>query len=358
MARIREQVRYIATNKCASKSVKVSGTGSSFQRLLSCTGTDQLDQMVTIDVLPDDILLVIFTFHVNHWASCEDHWHTLTHVCQRWRCVVFASPLRLNLRLLCTNRRSVKTMLDVLPALPIVIRAMMTTGAGTTWGSRDTTNVIAALEEHNRICEINIQGIQNTLFAAMEKIFPALKSLSLSSDDEYVPVLTDSFLGGYAARLQSLELSGIPFPALPNLLLTTTDLVTLHLLDVPEPGFISPEAMVTVLSPLTRLQSLRLEFRYPRLGSQAYRASPHPIPRTRVSLTSLCSLHFRGDSEYLEGVVAQIDAPLLERVTTVFFNHLLFDTPLLRHFISRTKALKALHRAEMLRQAFSASGVC
>ena len=315
-------------------------------------GTDQLDQRVTIDVLPDEILLIIFTFHVDRRASCEDNWHTLTHVCQRWRCIVFASPLNLNLRLLCTNRRLVKTMLDILPALPIVIRAMATSG------SRDMTNVIAALEEHNRICEINIQGIQNTLFAAMEKIFAALTSLSLSSDDEYVPVLTDSFLGGYAPRLQSLELSGIPFPALPKLLLTTTDLVTLYLLDVPEPGFISPEAMVTVLSPLTKLQSLRLEFRSPRLGSQAYRASPYPPPCTRVALTSLCSLQFRGDSEYLEGVVAQIDAPILERVTTVFFNHLLFDTPLLRHFISRTKALKALHRAEMLRQAFSTSGDC
>jgi hypothetical protein len=58
----------------------------------------------------------------------------------------------------------------------------------------------------------------------------------------------------------------------------------------------------------------------------------------------------------LEDVVTQIDAPLLERVTTVFFNQLLFDTPLLRHFISRAKALKALYRAEMLRQAFSTPG--
>jgi F-box-like len=338
---------HIASNKYTSKSIKVGGTRFSSQRLLSWT-TDLLGQRGTIDVLPDDILLTIFTFHVNRRVSCEDNWHTLTHVCQRWRCIVFESPLHLNLRLLCTNRRPVRTILDFLPAtLPIVIRA--------TSGSRDMTNLIAALEEHNRICEINIQGIQNTLFAEMEMRFPALTYLSLSSDDEYVPVLTDSFLGGYAPRLQSLELSGIPFPALPELLLTTTDLVTLYLLDVPEPGFISPEAMVTVLSPLTKLQSLRLEFRSPRLGSQAYRASPHPLPRTRVALTSLYSLQFRGDSEYLEGVVAQIDAPLLERVTTVFFNHLLFDTPLLRHFISRTKALKALHRAEMLRQAFSMS---
>jgi hypothetical protein len=345
-------------NTGSSKSVWVGGTYEVLLATiteLSCT--DKSERRVTVDILPDDILLETFNFHVNRLGVSgekhEDSWHTLVHVCQRWRYIVFALPLHLNLRLLCTNTRPVKAMLHIWPALPIVLTVMTPTRM--TSGSRDITNIIAALEEHNRLCVVNIQGIPNTLFASMEKPFPALTSLSLSSDksdDETVPVLADSFLGGYAPRLQSLVLRGIPFPALPKLLLSTTNLVKLYLLDVPEPGFISPEAMVTTLSSLTKLQSLRFEFRSP--PSRADRASGHSQapPCTRVTLPALSSLQFRGDSEYLEDIVAQIDTPLLERVTTVFFNQLLCDTPLLRHFISRTKAIKELHRTEILRKSW------
>jgi hypothetical protein len=47
-------------------------------------------------------------------------------------------------------------------------------------------------------------------------------------------------------------------------------------------------------------------------------------------------LYFKGDSEYLEDVVSRIDTPLLDDMDIRFFNQLLFDTPQLCHFISRT----------------------
>jgi hypothetical protein len=351
MAQIREHMGLPHITTMSSNVLKTAEVGV-IKSPLQVVGITKVSGTVTIDVLPEDVLLKVFNFHMNR-VSCEDDWHPLVHVCQLWRYIVFASPRHLNLRLLCTDRRPVKTMLGIWPALPILVRVVTKTG-----GSRDMTNVVAALEEHNRVCHINIQGIPNSLFTAMERPFPVLKSISLSSDDETVPVLTDSFLGGSAPRLQSLELSGIPYPALPRLLLSTTDLVKLCLLDIPEPGYISPEEMVTVLSPLTKLQTLRLEFRSPR--NQANRESHHPLapPLRRTSLPSLSSLQFRGDSEYLEDIVAQIDAPLLKRVTTVFFNQRLFDPPLLHHFINRTKSFKTLHQAEILRQAFSTTGDC
>jgi hypothetical protein len=51
-----------------------------------------------------------------------NEWHTLVHVCRRWRDLVFASPRRLNLRLLCRKDTPVREMLDIWPALPIVIQ--------------------------------------------------------------------------------------------------------------------------------------------------------------------------------------------------------------------------------------------
>src|SRR6266851_1810857 len=134
-----------------------------------------------------------------------------------------------------------------------------------------------------------------------------------------------------------------PFPALPKLLLSTNDLVTLHLHDIPRSGYISPEAMVTALSTLTSLEILDLLFRSPR--SQADRASRRPPPLTRVVLPALTSLTFKGDSEYLENIVSRLEAPLLSYTNITFFNQLIFDTPLLRHFISCTEIVREAYRA-------------
>jgi len=56
---------------------------------------------------------------------------------------------------------------------------------------------------------------------------------------------------------------------------------------------------------------------------------------------------FKGDSQYLEAIVSQIDTPLLDRLEITFFNQPTFDTPLLRHLISHTGAFMAFHRANV-----------
>src|SRR6266852_5909729 len=74
-------------------------------------------------------------------------WQSLVHVCQRWRSLVFQSPRRLNLRLVCTPKTPTRDTLDVWPALPLIV-----------WGSRalspDTDNIIAGLEHSNRVCQV------------------------------------------------------------------------------------------------------------------------------------------------------------------------------------------------------------
>ena len=262
----------------------------------------------------------------------EDAWHTLVHVCQRWRFVVLASPRRLDLHILCTNFNQVEKNLNIWPQLPIAIEAFVEPDTDTdtdtdTSPLSGVTNIIAALKHRLRVNKIAIYGIPNSLlkeFGAMKSPFPALTELRLQSDEAYPLALPDSFLLGSAPRLRTLSLNGISFPALPKLFLSTSDLVELHLRHIPPSGYISPEALATSLSVLTRLKSLSLIHRSP--PSWADRANPHPPLFTRVFLPSLTSFTFNGHSEYLERVVSQIEGPLLDYTCIIFSDQLAFDT--------------------------------
>jgi len=96
---------------------------------------------------------------------------------------------------------------------------------------------------------------------------------------------------------------------------------------------------------LPRLESLALGFQYPR--SRAQRESRHPPLLTRVVFPNLTYLHFGGDIEYLEDFVSQIETPVLDEAIFWFFNQLVFDTPLLGHFIRRTETFMTIHTACM-----------
>ena len=308
----------------------------------------------TIDTLPDDILLDTFDFylgkdHVNEIDGGHDYdgWHTLVHVCRRWRSIVFASPRRLGLKLYCTRKRSVNSQtLDIWPELPIVMVAR------DIQSEKDVTNVIGALRHHNRVCKIYYEDLgseDSTLneFAAIDEPFPALTALILTAYRPNVPVFPDSFLGGSAPWLRSLALNGIPYPSVGRLLSSTTNLVHLCLWRIPHAGYISPETIVSYVSTLPTLESLTLGFEYPR--SLAHRANRHPPPLTRVVFPSLTSLHFHGDIEYLEDILSQIETPVLRESKFDCFNQLVFDTPLLGQFIRRTETSMTFHAARVQR---------
>ena len=292
-------------------------------------------------ILPGDVLLEIFKFYVDQ-VDRADAWHALVHVCREWRNVVFASPRWLHMKLLCTNRNPAKKMLDIWPALPIVIDAII-------MNSRQSgvTNVIAALKQHHRVCGINIRNVSHSLLTStvMEKQFPELADLTLHSNGKNLPVVPDLFLGGSAPRLQSLEFRGIPFPfpALGKLLLSATNLVTLRLLDIPNSAIISSELIVTSLSALTMLKEFFIGFRSPRP-----RAGQEHLPLLkRLALPCLTEFYFKGNSECLEDILGRIDTPALDRASITFFNQLIFDTPLLRDFLSRTKLFQEVHLADV-----------
>jgi hypothetical protein len=290
-------------------------------------------------MLPDGVLLAIFDFCGNEddrpAKIYVEAWQSLVHVCQRWRSVVFGSPRRLKLRLFCTNKTPARDMLDVWPPLPLVIRGWPTEGVG---------NIVAALERRDRVDRIELFGINGSpwenVLAAMQEPFPELILLRLSLDDETVPVVPDSFLGRSVPRLRVLGLDLIPFPGLPKLLLSATNLVHLQLSNIPHSGYISPDAMVTSLSSLTSLELLSLEFQSPR--SHPDWASRHPPRPTRSVLPALTDFSFKGACEYFNDLVAGIDGPQLNNLSITFFNDIVFDAPRLIQFISRTSTLKAL----------------
>ena len=76
-------------------------------------------------------------------------------------------------------------------------------------------NIIAALEHHDRVSEINLRYYAK-FSAVTQKPFPVLADLLLSSIDEIAPVLHEEFLGGSAPCLERFFLSNIAISSIPQ----------------------------------------------------------------------------------------------------------------------------------------------
>ena len=296
---------------------------------------------MSFDILPDDVLVEIFDFHVIvrvHLKEDIEAWQSLVHVCQRWRRLVFGSPRRLDLQLFCATETQtrMRDTLDIWPALPLVVQGSA--------NPNELDNIIAVLERSDRVSGIDIYipgSHSEDIWTAMQVPFPELTSLSLSSSGK-VTIVPDSILGGSASRLQELSLDNILFPGLPKLLLSATHLVHLQLTTIPHPEYFSLDTVVTVLSTLTSLDMFWLQFQSP-----LSLPSRRPPPLTRSVLPALSSLRFKGASEYLEDLVAHIDTPRLLALYITLFNQIVFDTPHTIQFISRAPALRTFEEAHL-----------
>ena len=320
---------------------------------------------VSIIILPDIALLEIFDFYLGRIREEEeklDAWLKLAHVCQKWRYLVFGSPLRLGVRLWYKDYRPLEGQLDIWPSLPIAVWTDTEASKGSDY---DVNNIIAAFdsEYNNRICTIglwNFPGWQMEQFlAAMHRPFPALTYLSLGLDvyehmmeslESPLSVVSDSFLGGSAPLLEKLTLHYIPFPGLPKLLLSATRLVKLDLTRIPHSVYLPPEVLVDCLSVLTKLEILNVGFDKfdGSLPSRVDQNSRSPSPLTRIHLPVLTELWFKGASKYLEDIVARIDAPLLDTLRITFFHEPIIDTAQLTQFIDRAPELKTRDEARVV----------
>ena len=173
----------------------------------------------------------------------------------------------------------------------------------------------------------------------MQEPFPVLTHLTIRSKVGNVVVLPAKFLGGSAPRLQEVYLCGIPFPTLPTLLLSASDLVSLDLRSIPPTGYISPEAMVVGLAASPRLKFFVIGFQLATLHPDRIR----PPPVTRSVLPALTTFHFQGAIEYLEDLVAQIDSPQLDQISVVYLNQLVdLRVAQLRKFVDRSVGPKLI----------------
>ena len=290
---------------------------------------------LTIDKLSDDVLLCIFDSYrrISEKINGSWPWHALVHTCRRWRNLVFERPGHLNLRLVCNSKTDVKAALDIWPALPIAIHATFKHGV-------DEDDTIGVLEDRDRTVGITLRDLNQSklekCLGLMQKPFPVLTSLDLHTENDKVAhINTEAFLGGSAPRLKRVSLIGIRFSALPTLLSSASELVDLHI-GYSRQEHISPEAMSTCLSSLTRLQSLSIgfewspEFTYPR--------SQHPPPSTLAPtvLPALTKLSLGGPHEYLEDLLTRLDTPLLEKGNLSWYDVPDFDNPHVSQFIHRT----------------------
>ncbi|KAI9450687.1 hypothetical protein F5148DRAFT_1335837 [Russula earlei] len=122
---------------------------------------------------------------------------------------------------------------------------------------------------------------------------------------------------------------------MPKLLLSANHLYHLDLWNVPYSGYFSPQALVACLSVMSRLESLHVEFESPR-----YPASRRSLSLTRSVLPSLTKLVFRGAHQYLEDLLAQIEAPLLNKLKIGFFLDPHFVVPQLHQLINYAESFK------------------
>ena len=101
---------------------------------------------VTIETLPDYVLLQIFTF-------CPSlrplWWRPLVHVCWRWRQIVFSSPRRLHVLIFCDVRTPVRNSLNIWPPFLISVHHDPFGLDG------ESENIFAALEIRDRVSEIH-----------------------------------------------------------------------------------------------------------------------------------------------------------------------------------------------------------
>ena len=130
--------------------------------------------------LPDDVLLEILIFYQISKDYPKEFlygWFELVRVCRRWRSIILASPVHLNLRLCCPSGKSVRKLLNRWPSYPLVVRSNMISR-----GSKDKIDdFIASLEHRDRVQSIDIHNLVNFLWekiiTVLQEPIPALKSL-------------------------------------------------------------------------------------------------------------------------------------------------------------------------------------
>ena len=224
--------------------------------------------------------------------------------------------------------------LDLWPAFPIVVHHYLGI-----LSPDDGDKVTAVLQQHDRVCEINLhlfQPLSEKVLQILQATFPLLECLTLRSWQHADPVLPSTFLSGSAPRLRVLHLYGISFPALPRFLLSASDLIDLLLHRIPNTGYISLEALASGLSATARLKSLSLHFDSATYHSTP-RSTPPPSPKRNV-VSTLMHLSLSGPCGCLEDLLSRISAPCLKHANIAFLDQPSFGFLQLSQFLGHVES--------------------
>src|SRR6266851_2525520 len=296
--------------------------------------------------LDDDSLLIIFIFcrpvlidedendderilQGGNWAR-ERWWYKLVQVCQRWRHLVLASASYLDLCLVCTYGTPVADMLAQSSPLPLIInyprnypRDQVT--------AEDEEGVVLALQHRNRVRRIRIQMPASNLerlIAAIDGEFPVLEYLYFELPGLMFPETLQ------APRLRHLILLNMTIPMRSPLLITCVGLVTLALQDAS--AYFSPNNLLQRLSPMHHLESLSI-FLDPLFPNWRIERQ---LLLTPITLLNLRWFRFDGPNAYLEALLLQITAPLLEKIHISSTYPRTFRLPCLLQFMNATENLR------------------
>ncbi|KAH9178377.1 hypothetical protein EDB89DRAFT_2239613 [Lactarius sanguifluus] len=298
---------------------------------------------VTIEKLSNEVLLEIFRYYLH---ADPRFWLRLVHICRKWRRIVFASQWALHLRLFSTYGTPVLKTLECWPALPIVMQYGGSLALDPP-APEDEDNIMAALKQSDRVSSIRLTMTSSLLekLSGIERPFSQLEEIVLLSRDSVWQTLPRAFRWG--PRLRCLHSTRVAFPALLHLLYSSKNLVDLQLHEVINPLHLSPDAFTDALSGTPQLRSLSLHL-LTTVNYVSLDLLPPPPPEERIVFPALTRLNFRGIAEYLEGLVARIDAPRLGDIEVTLFDRFVFDPSKLGEFIDRIEIQKSPLQADIV----------
>jgi hypothetical protein len=268
-------------------------------------------------------------------------WYGPSHVCQRWRSIIFGSASYLGVSLVCTFGTPVADMLAHSPPLPLIVH-YATKGRDIT--TDDEEGIFFALKQRDRVLCVRLSTLDTSLLekiiAVMDEEFPILEYLTILSpneDDSTILVISETL---QAPHLRLLTLRGFALPMGSRLLTTAVSLVTLYLIMVHPSTYFYPNALVQCISLLPQLEMFGIYFKFSTLNRDVEMQLTHAPITAPVTLLNLHYFQFHGVSAYLEALVHRITAPRLEKLNIEFFNQITFSVPCLLEFMNTTENLR------------------
>jgi len=195
--------------------------------------------------------------------------------------------------------------------------------------AEDKKGVPLALQHRNRVRRIRLRTSVSVMKWLIAGEFPVLEYLYLKF--QYGSIFPETF---QAPRLRHLILLNMTIPMRSPLLITCVGLVTLALQDAS--AYFSPNNLLQRLSPMHHLESLSI-FLDPLFPNWRIERQ---LLLTPITLPNLRWFRFDGPNAYLEALLLQITAPLLEKIHISSTYPRTFRLPCLLQFMNATENLR------------------